>query len=43
MCKFIHLKGILLDELKIDLEELTGIIEEWCYTHKSNVLSRMGL
>ena len=43
MCKVIHLKGVLLDKLKVELEETTGIIEEWCYIRKINMLSRTGL
>ena len=39
MCKIIHVKGVLLDELKIELEEPTSIIEEWCYTHKFNMVT----
>ena len=42
-CKIIHLEGVLLDEIKIELEEPTSVIEEWCCTRKSNVLSRAGL
>ena len=38
-----HLKGVLLDEIKIELEEPTSIVEEWYYTRKSNVLSRADL
>ena len=43
MCKIIRLKGVLLDEIKIELEEPTSIIEEWGYTRKSKVPSRTGL
>ena len=39
MCKIIHVKGVLLDELKIELEEPTSVIEEWCYIRKFNMLS----
>ena len=35
--------GVLLDEIKIELEELTSVVEEWCYTHKSNVILQPGL
>ena len=43
VCKVIHFMGVLLDEIKIELEEPTSIVEEWCYTHKSNVISWPGL
>ena len=43
MRKVIHLKGVLLDKLKVELEEMTSLIEEWCYIRKSDMLSRTGL
>ena len=43
MCKIIHVMGVLLDELKIELQEPTSVVEERCYTHKSNVPSQAGL
>ena len=43
MCKIIHFMGVLLDEIKIELKEPTSVIEEWCYTYKSNMILRPGL
>ena len=43
MRKVIHLKGVLPDKLKVELEEPTSIIEEWCYIRKSDALLRTDL
>ena len=43
MRKVIHLKGMLIDKLKVELEEPTSIVEESCYIRKSNIFSRTGL